>query len=167
VAAGHDRGVAHDRDRWYIWAIPIAIVVGGVALRFTERLWLVDLLDVPGLSETGNVALGFVVGAGWYVFPLIVGLVRRLSGRRSPRTTWGATVVLSIFAALGAVAIAAFPDRYGGAYNEALDDQMPGFSAGIIAASVPLVILGLVIWIGSKVLTWRARRDKGAPTVNR
>jgi hypothetical protein len=129
VSAGHDRGVAHDRDRWYIWAIPIAIVVGGVALRFTERLWLVDLLDVPGLSETGNVALGFVVGAGWYVFPLIVGLVRRLSGRRSPRTTWGATVVLSIFAALGAVAIAAFPDRYGGAYNEALDDQMPGFSA--------------------------------------
>lgn len=147
--------MAEDQDRWHIWAIPIAIVVSGVALRFTDRLWLVDLLDVPDLSETGNFALGFVVGASWYVFPLIVALVRKLSGRRSPRAT-SATVVLSIFAALGAVALAAFPNRYGGAYNEALDDQVPGFSAGIFAGTVPLLILGLVIWIGSKVLAWRA-----------
>ena len=68
--------------------------------------------------------------------------------------------MLSIFAALGAVAIAAFPNRYGGAYNEALDDQVPGFSAGILAGSVPLLIVGLVIWIGSKVLAWRAPRDR-------
>jgi hypothetical protein len=159
ASAGHDRGVAQDRDRWHSWAIPIAIVVGGVALRFTDRRWLVDLLDVPGLSETGNFALGFVVGAGWYVFPLIVRLVGKLSGRRSPRAA-RATVVLSIFAALGAVAIAAFPNRYRGAYNEALDDQVPGFSAGILAGSIPLLILGLVIWIGSKVLAWRARPDR-------
>jgi hypothetical protein len=158
ASAGHDRGVAQDRDPWHIWAIPIAVVVGGVALRFTDRLWLVDLFDAPDLSETGNFALGFVVGAGWYVSPLILALVRKLSGWRNPGATW-ATVVLSIFAALGAVAIAAFPNRYGGAYNEALDDQVPGFSAGIIAATVPLLILGLVIWIGSKVLAWRARRD--------
>ncbi len=158
ASAGHDRGVAQDRDRWHIWAIPIVIVVGGVALRFTDRLWLVDVFDVPGLSETGNFALGVVVGAGWYVFPLIVLLVRNLFGRRGLRAT-RATVVLAIFAALGAVAIAALPNRYGGAYNEALDDQVPGFSAGIFAGSVPLLILGLVIWIGSKVLAWRDRRD--------
>jgi hypothetical protein len=158
ASAGHDRGVAQDQDRWHAWAIPIAIVVGGVALRFTDRLWLVDLLDVPDLSETGNFALGFVVGAAWYVFPLIVALVRKLSGWRSPRAGW-ATVVLSMFAALGAVAIAAFPNRNGGAYNEALDEQVPGFSAGIFAGTVPMLIFGLVIWIGSKVLTWRARRD--------
>ena len=151
--------MAQDLDRWHSWAIPIAIVVGGVALRFTDRLWLVDLFDVPGLSGTGNFAFGFVVAAGWYVFPLIVGLVRKLSGWWSPSAT-RATVVLSIFAALGAVAIAAFPDRYGGAYNEALDDQVPGFSAGILAGSVPLLIVGLVIWIGSKVLAWRAPRDR-------
>jgi len=151
--------VAQDQDRWHIWAIPIAIVVSGVALRFTDRLWLVDLLDVPDFSEAGNVALGFVVGASWYVFPLIVALARKLSGGHSPRAT-SATVVLSIFAALGAVVIAAFPNRYGGAYNEALDDQVPGFSAGIFAGTVPLLILGLVIWIGSKVLAWRAPRDR-------
>jgi hypothetical protein len=119
-----------------------------------------SLIPADGCGPgAGNFALGFVVGAGWYVFPLIVRLVRRLSGQRSPRAT-RATVVLSIFAALGAVAIAAFPNRYGGAYNEALDDQVPGFSAGIFAGSVPLLILGLVIWIGSKVLAWRARRDR-------
>jgi hypothetical protein len=151
--------VAEDQDRWHTWAIPIAIVVAGVALRFTDRLWLVDVFDAPGLSETGNFALGLLVGASWYVFPLIVRLVRKLSGRRSPRAT-RATVVLSIFAALGAVAIAALPSRYGGAYNEALDDQVPGFSAGIFAGAVPLLILGLVIWIGSKVLAWRATRDR-------
>ena len=50
-------------------------------MRFTDRLWLVDLLDVPGLSETGNIALGFVVGAGRCVFPLIVRLVRILRAR--------------------------------------------------------------------------------------
>jgi hypothetical protein len=148
--------VAQDEDRWHSWAIPIAIVVGGVALRFTDRLWLVDLLDRPGLSETGNFALGFVVAAAWYVFPLIVRLVRKLSGRRDPPGI-SATILVSIFAALGAVAITAFPNRYGGAYNEALDDQVPGFSAGIIAGTVPLLILGLLIWIGSKVLDWRAR----------
>jgi hypothetical protein len=150
--------VAEDREQWHIWAIPIAVVVGGVALRFTDRLWLVDLFDAPGLSETGNFALGFGVAAAWYVFPLIVALVRKLSGWRSPRAGW-ATVALSIFAALGAVAIAAFPNRYGGAYNEALDDRVPGFSAGIFAGTVPMLIFGLVIWIGSKGLTWRARRD--------
>jgi hypothetical protein len=148
--------VEQDLNRWHTWAIPIAIVVVGVALRFTDRLWLVDALDVPGRSETGNFVIGFVVGAAWYVFPLILLLVRRLSGRRSPRAA-GATVVLSIFAALGAVAIAALPNRYGGAYNEALDDQVPGFSAGILAGSVPLLIFGLVIWISSKVLAWHAR----------
>jgi hypothetical protein len=150
--------VAQDREQWHIWAIPSAVVVGGVALRFTDRRWLVDLFDAPGLSETGNFALGFVVAAAWYVFPLIVALVRKLSGLPSPRAGW-ATVALSIFAALGAVAIAAFPNRYGGAYNEALDDRVPGFSAGIFAGTVPMLIFGLVIWIGSKVLTWRARRD--------
>jgi hypothetical protein len=137
-------GPAQDRDRWHSWALPIAIVVGGVALRFTDRLWLVDLFDTPGLSETGNFALCFAVGAGWHVFPLIVVLARKLAGRRSPRAT-GATVVLSIFAALGAVAIASFPHRYGGAYNEPLDDQVPDFSAGIFAGTVPLLLLGLVI----------------------
>jgi hypothetical protein len=156
-SAGHDLGVAEDRDPWHIWAIPIGIVVGGVALRFTDRLWLVDLLDVPGLSRTGNIAFGFVVAAAWYVFPLFVLLVRKLSGGRSLRATQG-TVVLSIFAALGAIAIAAFPNRYGGAYNDALDDQVPGFSAGLFAGTVPLLIFGLVIWTGSRVLTWRDRR---------
>jgi len=149
--------VAQDRDPWHVWAIPIAIVVGGVALRFTDRLWLVDLFDAPDLSETGNFALGFVVTAAWYVLPLIVLLVRKLSGGRIPRAA-GATVVLSMFAALGAFAIAAYPNRHGGTYNEALDDQVPGFSAGLFAGTVPLLIFGLVIWIGSKVLTWRARR---------
>jgi hypothetical protein len=166
TSAGHDRAVAQDReardqDRWHTWAIPIAIVVCGIALRFTDRLWLVDVFDAPGLSEAGNFALGFVVGAAWYVFPLVVLLVRKLSGGRSPRAA-RATVVVSLFAALGAVAIVALPNRYGGAYNEALDEQVPGFSAGIFAGSVPLLIFGLVIWIASKVLTWRARRD-GAP----
>jgi hypothetical protein len=80
--------VAEDREQWHIWAIPIAVVVGGVALRFTDRLWLVDLFDAPGLSETGNFALGFGVAAAWYVFPLIVALVRKLSGWRSPRAGW-------------------------------------------------------------------------------
>jgi hypothetical protein len=36
---------------------------------------------------------------------------------------------------------------------------VPGFSAGIFAGTVPMLIFGLVIWIGSKVLTRRARRD--------
>ena len=159
ASAGHDRGVAQDRDRWHIWAIPIVIVVGGVALRFTDRLWLVDVFDVPGLSGTGNFALGFVVAAGWYVFPLIVAPGPQPLWTARAASATRATVVLSIFAALGAVAIAALPNRYGGAYNEALDDQVPGFSAGILAGSVPLLILGVVIWIGSKVLAWRDRRD--------
>src|SRR5262245_28186991 len=98
--AGHERGVAEDRDRWAIWAIPIAIVVCGVAIRFTDRLWLVDLFDGPGLSQSGNFTLGLAVAAGWYVFPLIVFLVRKVSGGRSVRATTPATVVLSIFAAL-------------------------------------------------------------------
>jgi hypothetical protein len=148
--------VDQDQERWHIWGIPIAIVVGGAALRFTDRLWLVDVLDVPGLSETGNIALGFGVGAAWYVFPVIVLLERKLSGQRGPLKT-SPTVVLSIFAALGAVSIAAFPNRYGGAYNDALDDQVPGFSAGIFAGTVPLLIFGLVVWIGSKVLDWLDR----------
>jgi hypothetical protein len=154
--------------------IPIAIVVGGLVLRFTDRVWLVDVFDAPGLSESGNFALGFVVGAGWYVFPLIVYLVRKLSLRAGPRATrtagatrttrmtratW-ATVVVSIFGALGALAIAGFPNRYGGVYNEALDERVPGFSAGILAGSVPLLILGVVIWIGSKLLDRQAWRDR-------
>jgi hypothetical protein len=152
--------VAKDRDRWHIWAIPCAIVVCGVALRITDRSWLVDVLDGPGLSETGNVALGFVVGAGWYLFyPPIVYLVRKRSGRRKRSTAWG-TVGLSIFAALGAVAIAVFPNRYESAYNEALDDQVPGFSAGIVAGTVPLLILGVAIWIGNKVLARHERRHR-------
>jgi hypothetical protein len=151
--------VARDRDLWHTWAVPIALIVGGVALRITDRLWLVDLFDVPDLAEAGNVALGFVVAASWYVFPLIVRLVVKLSGRRLPSGT-GATLVVSIFAALGALAIAALPDRYDSAYNEALDDRVPGFSAGIVAGTVPLLILGLVLWIGSKVLDWRWRRNR-------
>jgi hypothetical protein len=78
---------------------------------------------------------------------------------RSPNAIRG-TVMLSIFAALGALVIAAFPNRYGGAYNEALDDRVPGFSAGLFAGTVPLLIVGLVIWIGSKVLTWQARAER-------
>jgi hypothetical protein len=158
VSAGHARGVAQDQDQWHAWVIPFVIVFVAVALRFTDRLWLVDVFDMPRLGETGNFALGLVVGAAWYVFPLVVWLARKLSGGRSPGAV-GTTVVLSIFAALGAVAIAAFPHRYEGAYNEALDDQVPGFSAGIFAAAVPVLIGGLVIWIGSKVLDRMARRD--------
>jgi dihydrofolate reductase len=92
-------------------------------------------------------------------------LVRKLSGWR-PRAT-RATVVLSIFAALGALAIAAFPNRYGGAYNEALDDQVPGFSAGIFDGSVALLILGLVDldWQQSAGLACPARH--AAPTADR
>ena len=134
-----------------MWVIPFAFVGAGLALRFTDRLWLVDLFDVPNFSEAGNFALGVVVAAAWYVFPLIVGLVRKLTGRRIPSGFRG-TVVVSIFAALGALVIAAMPNRYGGAYNDALDDQVPGFSAGLIAGTIPLLILGLVIWIGTKVL---------------
>jgi hypothetical protein len=151
--------VARDRDPWRNYAIPAAIVVGGVALRSTDRVWLVDLLDAPGLSQTGNVALGCGVAAGWYLFPLIVRLVCKLSGRRTPSGAWE-TLVLAMFAALGAVAIVALPNRYDSAYNEALGQRVPGFSAGLVVGSVPLLVLGLVIVIGTKVLDWDARRDR-------
>jgi hypothetical protein len=163
---GHDRLVARDRDRWHQWAIPLAIVLGGIGLRITDRRWLVDLFDLPDLSETGNFVLGFGAGAGWYVFPLIVLLVRKLSGRRHIRGV-GATLGLTIFATLGAAAIAAYPNRYDSAYNGALDDQVPGFSAGIVAGSAPVLIFGLAIWIGIKVLEWQARTRRKRPTASR
>ena len=152
--------MARGRDRWAIWAVPVVILVGGIALRVTDRVWFVDLLDVPGLSERGNVALGFVVGAAWYMFfPPIAYLVGRISARGRPSAITGA-LMLSMFAALGALAIVAFPNRYESAYNEALDGQVPGFSAGIVAGTVPLLTLGLVIWIGRKALDRQDRRDR-------
>jgi hypothetical protein len=164
---GYQPGVAEDRNKWLWYVVPIAFVAGGALLWFIDRQWLVDLLDAPDLPSAGNVALGVAVGAGWYVFAIIVFLVRKLSGRTRPSTAM-AVAQLWIFAALGAFAIAAFPNRRGGrAYNDALSDQVPGFSMGLLAGAIPLLVLGLLIWLASKALDWHTKRNRDAPAANR
>lgn len=135
----------------------LAILACGLALRFTDRLWLVDCFDAPSFSEAGNFALGIAVAAAWYTVPLLLLALGRLAG-------WGrrgatATPQLLIFAALGAFAVASYPNRRGGAYNEALADHVPGFSWGMLAGTLPLLVLGAGLVLLNWVLSWHARRD--------
>jgi hypothetical protein len=144
-----------DEERGLTIAGAFLILACGLALRLTDRLWLVDLFDAPSFGEAGNFALGAVVAASWFVFPLVLVAVRRLTGsdRRSATTT----PLLLVFATLGALAIAAYPNRRGGAYNDALDEQVPGFVAGMFAGTAPLLVLGACIAIANWVLSRRAR----------
>ena len=134
----------------------LGILACGLALRVTDRLWLVDWFDAPSFSEAGNLALGIAVAAAWYTFPLLLFALGRLVGRDRRSAT--ATPQLLIFAALGAFAVASYPNRRGGAYNEALADRVPGFTSGMLVGTIPLFVLGAGLFIFERVLSWRARR---------
>jgi hypothetical protein len=142
--------------RSLIIAGAFVILACGLVLRLTDRLWLVDAFDAPSLSATGNFALGIAVAAAWYIFPLLLVGARRLTGSGRQGAVGPA---LLVFATLGTFAVAAYPNRRGGAYNEALDDRVPGFAWGMLAGTIPLFILGAGIFIPERVLAWRSRKQ--------
>jgi hypothetical protein len=131
------------------WIGPVVIVAAGVLLRLTDRLWLVDWFDAPSLSEGGNIALGIAVGAAWYTLPLLLVGISLVFGARDRM----ATPALWLFGILGALAVAALPNRHDGAYNLALDDRVPGLTNGMIIGTIPLFFVGAVIWVANRVVS--------------
>jgi hypothetical protein len=140
-------------DSTLTWIGVGAILLGAVALRFTDRLWLVDSLEALGLGETGDFWVGLLVGIAWYTFPLVIWLTDRLSHRGTRRGK--GTVRLWIFVALGAAVIVALPNRYDSAYNDALDNRTPGFQLGLIIGCVPFMLFGLALLVVMRVLDRR------------
>ena len=134
------------------WLGPVAIVVCGVLIRLTDRPWLVDWFDAPSLSEEGNIGLGIAVGAAWYTLPLLVIGIALVFGARDRV----ASPALWLFGILGALAVAALPNRHDTGYNGELDDRVPGLTTGLIVGTIPLFLVGGVIWAANRLVSRRS-----------
>jgi hypothetical protein len=127
-------------------------------LWLTGRVWLVDALDsVNGSgSRPVNFTLGVVCSAGWYTIPLIAVLIYRKQ-KREPKLYWPWWA----FLCLGALALLTIPTRGGSPYNDGLATRVPGFTDGVLAGAIPLLLGGLFLWAGE---AWgRLRRRRRSP----
>lgn len=138
-------------------ALAVAVVPVALALRFTERAWLIEAMTAASRGSDGF-WVGAACASAWLLWALVVlvlnAVLRRLSGIDRLPTP----LALPVFAALGGLAVLTAPNpRFPTAWDRTVDEALPRFFDGWVVGSLPLLVGGVGILLHRRLRAWRSR----------